>query len=72
MINAEPKCFTYKLLHCRCGGVIGDLSGRGDIDMLRCDRCRKVYLIYKLDYDTIFTNQKKGWIFPVKYREVLK
>lgn len=71
-MDYEPKYFSYKLLYCQCGGVIGDLSGRRDVDMIRCDRCRKVYPIYKLDYDTIFVNQAAGWIFPVKYREALK
>ena len=64
----EIKC-GYELMRCRCGGIICDLSGRRDIDMLRCERCKKVYPIYKLDYDTIYVNSTTGWIFPVKYKE---
>lgn len=67
---AEKQWDKYTLLRCRCGGIIGDRSGRRDIDMIRCDRYRKVYPIYKLDFDVIMTNPRTGWIFPVKYRRI--
>lgn len=57
----------YEHIHCRCGGVLG--SKTGDVHMIRCNRCGKVYSIWKLDYDIIYRNEKTNWIYPVKRRQ---
>ena len=31
-----------------------------------CERCNKEFQLYKLDYDVCWTNNKTGWIFPMK------
>lgn len=58
----------YTHIFCPCGGIIGDESGKADVGMICCNRCGKVYPIWKLDYDQILVNDKTGWIFPVRYR----
>lgn len=60
---------NYEHIFCSCGGIIGDESGKADVDMIRCNRCGKVYSIWKLDYDTIYRNEKTNWIYPVKRRK---
>lgn len=61
---------NYTHIFCACGGIIGDESGKADVDMLRCLNCGKVYPIYKLDYDYIYANPKTKWIYPVKRRGI--
>lgn len=56
----------YTHIFCSCGGIIGDESGKADVDMIRCLNCGKVYPIWKLDYDSICRNEKTNWIYPVK------
>lgn len=58
----------YTHIFCSCGGIIGDESGKADVDMIRCLNCGKVYPIWKLDYDIIYRNEKTNWIYPVKRR----
>jgi hypothetical protein len=53
----------YEYIKCRCGGIIGSYD-RGDRYI--CEKCRKDYAIFKLDYDRKIMNDKTGWIFPVK------
>lgn len=60
---------NYEHIFCSCGGIIGDESGKADVDMIRCDRCEKVYPIWKLNYDQILVNSKTNWIYPVKRRQ---
>ena len=55
----------YKHIRCRCGGIIGMYYR----DTFNCERCGEEYKIYKLDYDYCLTNDKTGWIFPVKHKE---
>lgn len=57
---------NYTHIFCSCGGIIGDESGKADVDMIRCLNCGKVYPIWKLDYDIIYRNEKTNWIYPVK------
>lgn len=62
----DKEIRNYEHIHCRCGGVLG--SKTGDVDYIHCDRCNKVYPIWKLEFDAIYKNNKTGWIFPVRYR----
>ena len=56
---------NYRHIKCKCGGIIGMYNR----DTFNCEQCGEEYKIYKLDYDACLTNDKTGWIFPVKYRE---
>lgn len=60
---------NYTHIFCSCGGIIGDESGKADTDMIRCNRCKKVYSIWKLDYDMMLFNENTGWMYPVKRRD---
>ena len=31
-----------------------------------CEKCGTEYQLYKLNYDVCWTNNKTGWIFPMK------
>ena len=66
----KVKLPDYEHIHCRCGGVLG--SKTGDVDDIRCDRCNKVYPIWKLNFDAMYVNDKTGWVFPVRYRNGAK
>ena len=55
----------FDYLRCTCGGIIGMY----DRENFNCERCGNVYLSYQLDYDFLLTNDKTGWIFPVKMNE---
>ena len=59
---------NYTHIFCSCGGIIGDESGKADVDMIRCNRCKKVYSIWKLNYDMMLFNENTGWMYPVKRR----
>ena len=56
----------YTHVRCECGGIIGFRSGRDFV----CDKCDKEYWAHELDYDVIMSNDKTGWIFPMKVKEV--
>lgn len=53
-----------KHLFCGCGGIIGMY----DRENFVCEKCGNIYLSYQLDYDYLITNDKTGWLFPVKHK----
>lgn len=53
----------YKHIKCECGGTIGMYNR----NTFNCEKCNKEYQLYKLDYDVCLTNDKTGWIFPMKF-----
>ena len=55
----------YKHINCTCGGIIGIYNG----NTLNCDKCGTEYQLHKLDYDVLLTNDKTGWIFPMRHYE---
>lgn len=52
----------YSHIKCNCGGIIGMYDRKN----FTCESCGKEYLLYKLNYDTCMTNDKTGWIFPMR------
>lgn len=54
----------YEHIRCKeCGGIIGSFDrGKSHI----CETCRHEYPIYEIEYDTVMTNPKTGWLFPMK------
>lgn len=56
---------NYKHIKCKCGGIIGVYNR----NTLTCERCHKEFQFYKLDYDVCLTNEKTGWVFPMKLKE---
>ena len=55
----------YKHIRCKCGGIIGMYNR----ETFNCEQCGEEYKIYNLDHDAFLTNDKTGWMFPVKYKE---
>lgn len=51
----------YKHINCECGGIIGMYNRK----TFNCERCGKEFQEYKLNYDTLFSNDKTGWLFPM-------
>ena len=60
----------YQHIRCQCGGILGKYSKE---DSFTCERCGKEFLLYKIEYDRLFINNKTGWLFPMKKKlEVFK
>ena len=53
----------YKHIKCECGGTIGMYNR----STFTCERCNKEFQLQNLDYDVCWTNNKTGWIFPMKF-----
>lgn len=53
-------------IKCNCGGIIGMYNG----NTFNCERCGKEFQIYDLSYDVCFSNNKTGWLFPMKRKNV--
>ena len=56
----------FNYLYCTCGGTIGMY----DRENFNCEKCGNTYLLYQLDFDFLLTNDKTGWIFPVKCKDI--
>ena len=52
----------YKHIKCNCGGIIGVYNRR----TFTCERCNTEYQLTVFDYDICFSNEKTGWVFPMK------
>jgi hypothetical protein len=55
---------NYEHVRCKCGGIIGIYNR----EIFTCERCGVDYVLHKLDYDVCWTNNKTGWIFPIKLK----
>ena len=55
----------YNYIKCSCGGTIGMYNR----DIFNCERCSTEFKLYNLDYDICLTNDKTGWIFPMKRKD---
>ena len=51
----------YEHIKCECGGIIGMYDNKN----FTCERCKKEYLLYELEYDVCLSNDKTGWVFPM-------
>ena len=62
-VEEAPSRHTPSFGHilCSCGGVIG-IYNRSD---LKCIKCHKDHSWDDIRYDTLITNSKTGWRFPV-------
>lgn len=58
----------YEHIKCNCGGIIGLYNSK--INVYTCDKCGRGYVLSDLDYACCMINDKTGWIFPMKEREV--
>ena len=53
----------YEHIRCKeCGGIIGSFD-RGET--YNCEKCKREYPIFCIEYNTVFSNPKTGWLFPV-------
>ena len=59
----------FQLIRFQCGGIIGQYSKE---DGFICGQCQKEFLLYKIEYDRLFINNKTGWLFPMKKVECEK
>lgn len=53
----------YEHIRCKeCSGIIGSFD-KGET--YNCEKCKREYPIFCIEYDTVFSNPKTGWLFPV-------
>lgn len=62
--------FRASHIRCGCGGIIGDRSIVRHTLKYCCDECGEEYMLYNLDYDVVLFNDKTGWSFPMKVKEI--